>query len=299
MAQVDEYTVPSTSPLTMTALKAALDAMFAAAVTCNRGVDGAAEPQVGMLQWFTSAETETLKVYASDGWKSILFFNTSTGAITFYGNTDGTALYSAFIRTLLDDASASAALTTLGFSEFAKNLIDDASASTALSTLGVTAFAKTILDDANASAVLSTVGFSAFVKTLIAAADADAFKTLIEVTGGSSFYQASLTERSTSEFGYTKLKDINCPLAGTYDVRFELKSAVNEYCYAKIYVNGDARGTERVNTTATYLFFTEKITVTAGQNIQLYARTRSGGNPCYVRNFSVQLCDSSMTVVTD
>ena len=114
MAQVDEYTVPSTSPLTMTALKAALDAMFAAAVTCNRGVDGAAEPQVGMLQWFTSAETETLKVYASDGWKSILFFNTSTGAITFYGNTNGTALYSAFIRTLLDDASASEALTTLG-----------------------------------------------------------------------------------------------------------------------------------------------------------------------------------------
>ena len=137
MAQVDEYTVPSTSPLTMTALKAALDAMFAAAVTCNRGADGAAEPQVGMLQWFTSAETETLKVYASDGWKSILSFNTSTGAITFYGNTSGTALYSAFIRTLLDDASASAALTTLGFSAFAKTLIDDASASEALTTLGI------------------------------------------------------------------------------------------------------------------------------------------------------------------
>ena len=158
MAQVDEYTVPSTSPLTMTALKAALDAMFAAAVTCNRGVDGAAEPQVGMLQWFTSAETETLKVYASDGWKSILFFNTSTGAITFYGNTDGTALYSAFIQTLLDDASASEALTTLGFSAFAKTLIDDASASEALTTLGFSAFAKTLIDDASASAALTTLG---------------------------------------------------------------------------------------------------------------------------------------------
>jgi len=166
MAQVDEYTVPSTSPLTMTALKAALDAMFAAAVTCNRGVDGAAEPQVGMLQWFTSAETETLKVYASDGWKSILFFNTSTGAITFYGNTDGTALYSAFIRTLLDDASASAALTTLGFSAFAKTLIDDASASAALTTLGFSAFAKTLIDDASASAALTTLGIETATLTL-------------------------------------------------------------------------------------------------------------------------------------
>jgi len=166
MAQVDEYTVPSTSPLTMTALKAALDAMFAAAVTCNRGVDGAAEPQVGMLQWFTSAETETLKVYASDGWKSILFFNTSTGAITFYGNTDGTALYSAFIRTLLDDASASAALTTLGFSAFAKTLIDDASASAALTTLGFSAFAKTLIDDASASEALTTLGIETATLTL-------------------------------------------------------------------------------------------------------------------------------------
>ena len=166
MAQVDEYTVPSTSPLTMTALKAALDAMFAAAVTCNRGADGAAEPQVGMLQWFTSAETETLKVYASDGWKSILFFNTSTGAITFYGNTDGTALYSAFIRTLLDDASASAALTTLGFSAFAKTLIDDASASAALTTLGFSAFAKTLIDDASASEALTTLGIETATLTL-------------------------------------------------------------------------------------------------------------------------------------
>ena len=166
MAQVDEYTVPSTSPLTMTALKAALDAMFAAAVTCNRGSDGAAEPQVGMLQWFTSAETETLKVYASDGWKSILFFNTSTGAITFYGNTDGTALYSAFIRTLLDDASASAALTTLGFSAFAKTLIDDASASAALTTLGFSAFAKTLIDDASASEALTTLGIETATLTL-------------------------------------------------------------------------------------------------------------------------------------
>lgn len=266
------------SPLTMATLKSTLEAIFAAINTIQSGAfapASAVEPSL----WIDTSATPVyvLKLYTETaGWISIVSVNITTGAISFF-RTGGSALASAYALTLLDDADAS----------------------TALSTLGVTAFAKTILDDANASAVLSTVGFSAFVKTLIAAADADAFKTLIEVTGGSSFYQASLTERSTSATGYTKLKDINCPLAGTYDVRFELKGPVGVQGYAKIYVNGGARGTERFDTTGTYLFFTEKITVTAGQNIQLYARILSGVNPCYVRNFSVQLCDSSMTVVTD
>lgn len=42
---------------------------------------------------------------------------------------------SAFIRTLLDDASASAALTTLGVSAFAQTVLDDASARAAMATL--------------------------------------------------------------------------------------------------------------------------------------------------------------------
>jgi hypothetical protein len=70
---------------------------------------------------------------------------------------------SAYGKTLVDDASASAALTTLGVSTYGKTLIDDASASDALTTLGVTAFAKTMLDDADAAAVRATLAISAVV----------------------------------------------------------------------------------------------------------------------------------------
>lgn len=45
-------------------------------------------------------------------------------------------------------------------SAFAKTLLDDTTASAMLTTLGVSTFAKTILDDASASAVLTTLGFS-------------------------------------------------------------------------------------------------------------------------------------------
>ncbi|MEO1986252.1 MAG: hypothetical protein ABGX47_06285 [Martelella sp.] len=68
-----------------------------------------------------------------------------------------TALTS-FARSLLDDANAGAALTTLGVSAFAKTLLDDADAAAALATLGVSEFAKSLLDDADAAAARQTLG---------------------------------------------------------------------------------------------------------------------------------------------
>jgi hypothetical protein len=61
-----------------------------------------------------------------------LIYSTSASTLSTLDISD-------FIKTLLDDANASAAQTTLGISTFIKTLLDDADAATARATLGVAA----------------------------------------------------------------------------------------------------------------------------------------------------------------
>lgn len=102
---------------------------------------------------------------------------------------------SAFVLTLLDDATAAAFMTTLGISAFIQTLLDDADASTALSTLGVSAFVKTLLDDAAASNFLTTLGVSAFIQTLLDDADAS---TALTTLGVSAFIKTLLDDADAS-----------------------------------------------------------------------------------------------------
>lgn len=64
----------------------------------------------------------------------------------------------AYGRSLVDDANAGAALTTLGVSAYMQTLLDDANAGAALTTLGVSPFVQTILNDTDAAAVRATIG---------------------------------------------------------------------------------------------------------------------------------------------
>lgn len=57
-----------------------------------------------------------------------------------------------------DATQRSQGMGNLGFSAFFKTLVDDADASGVLGTLGFSAFAKTIIDDANGAAMYSTMG---------------------------------------------------------------------------------------------------------------------------------------------
>jgi hypothetical protein len=67
-------------------------------------------------------------------------------------------IVSAFVGTLLDDADASAFLTTLGISAFVKTILDDANAAGVLTTLGLSAFVQSTLGSANAAAFLAAIG---------------------------------------------------------------------------------------------------------------------------------------------
>lgn len=101
---------------------------------------------------------------------------------------------SSFIATLMDDADAAAARTTLGafaatgVSGFGATLIDDADAAAARTTLGafaasgVSAFGATLVDDANAAAARTTLGHTTVGSDLVTAADAAAARSTLGLT---------------------------------------------------------------------------------------------------------------------
>ena len=208
MAQVTSYVTPS-SPLSMAQLKTALDNMFAAVVSSNRGTTAPENPVEGISWLDTSGDpVEVMKVYRTAGWRSILEYNNTTGAITLYRNINGTALASAFALTLLGDADASTALSTLGVSAYAKTLLDDANASAALTTLGVSAFAKTILDDTDAAAARLTLGLSGQIRQVVNTQRSDMISrsetipvdnTIPQISEGYEILSASVTPEVSTE----------------------------------------------------------------------------------------------------
>ena len=96
-------------------------------------------------------------------------------------------------------------------SAFGRSLIDDASAGDALTTLGVSAFAQTILDDADASAVLTTIGAQPLDATLTAFAGISfSADEIAYATGADTFSTTSLTS-----FARTFLDDANAAAVRT------------------------------------------------------------------------------------
>ncbi len=57
--------------------------------------------------------------------------------------------------------------------------------------------------------------------------------------------------------------------------------------YAKIYINDVAVGTERTDATQTYETYSEDLSVSVGDEVQLYLKSVGTPNACYGKNFRV------------
>lgn len=105
-------------------------------------------------------------------------------------------------------------------------------------------------------------------------------------------YSADTERTQTTTNTYTIKKQITIRQRGTIRVKFDLKGSDTTYqFYGRIYVNGIAVGTERLQQGAgatTYVTYSEDITIAPYDLVQLYIKNEStGGLTTYCRNFQI------------
>lgn len=106
------------------------------------------------------------------------------------------------------------------------------------------------------------------------------------------------TERNTTSTNYAKLKQITVKKAGVYVVVWQLK-ADGDRVYGRVYVNGSAVGSEKNTTSTSYQTYTDTLTLSSDDEVQLYAKT-SAVAAAYVQKFSIQYHDDDLaTIDTD
>lgn len=95
-------------------------------------------------------------------------------------------------------------------------------------------------------------------------------------------------ERSSKSTTYVKVKEIVIALSGTIRVKFDLKhnwGGSGARAYGAIYKNGVICGTERSLDSQSYTTYSEDISVSAGDSVQLYIKVSSDQYYTYARNF--------------
>lgn len=118
-------------------------------------------------------------------------------------------------------------------------------------------------------------------------------------------YSADALQTQTGS-SYVKKKEIKVRVNGTARMKFDLKrteSGGGDGVYGRIYINGDAIGTERNQTSTDYVTYSEDITVERNDLVQLYLKTgeESGptANAINLRLYWDRAIVAEATVITD
>lgn len=98
---------------------------------------------------------------------------------------------------------------------------------------------------------------------------------------------SSDAEATSTQSSYVKVKEIQVSVTGTIRVKFDIKDVPNtQYAYGKVYVNDSPVGVEHVDGDGVYSTYTDDISVTANDYVQLYQhRDSNDGGQTSCRNF--------------
>lgn len=161
----------------------------------------------------------------------------------------------------------------------------------------MTTYAAVAAAQIDADSPMDTVLATQFTNNLLAVIEGDAtapavaYLAMEDFTASSpAFTVAGLPgEVSHSGGSFTKVKEIEIPKAGNYQVVFQLKNSDNSTTVnGRIYVNGSASGTSRAMTSSTYTTYTETISsLSAGDLVQIYSNQASA-DTVYVRGFLIE-----------
>jgi hypothetical protein len=114
--------------------------------------------------------------------------------------------------------------------------------------------------------------------------------TAFTVAGGTTYYLTQKASESVSGTGTpTKVIEWQISLSGTVNTYFGLRSSSAPYtAEGQIYVNGSAVGTLRSTTSTTAVYYSEDITVSEGDLVQIYLRTTAGLGSAYADNSALR-----------
>ena len=111
---------------------------------------------------------------------------------------------------------------------------------------------------------------------------------------------AALTLRTTLNLTYLKLKEIVIDKGGTINVEFTLGAIGSTgTAYASVFINNSRVGIERAVVYPNETTFTETFTVSAGDLIQIYAKSSNGATGAAVKNMKLGATVTSLEVLLD
>lgn len=123
-------------------------------------------------------------------------------------------------------------------------------------------------------------------------------------TAGSKLEAQSLVQQINSKSTYAKVKEISVGKGGVVTVSFRLAASLSGSssfaAVGRIYVNGVAIGTERTTTSASFVTYTENITINAGDLVQLYIKlsaVNAADNPALTDSFKILVAKPTTSIV--